>query len=125
MDDGMTTIEYVAATALSLLLIVMLVNVVLVLYARGVVHSALDEGVRAGAPSRLSAAASVAACDAKAHEVLHGLLSGPLGAKIRVQCALGGDGVVRAHAVAEFDPWIPGTMPTWTFEPRASARKDD
>jgi hypothetical protein len=124
-DNGMTTIEYVVASALSLLLLVVMVNVILVLYARGVVHSALDEGVRAGAPSRLSPVASVAACNAKAHEVIDGLLSGSLGAKIRIDCALNGDGVVTAHAVAEFDPWIPGTMPTWTFEPRASARKDE
>ena len=121
----MTTIELVLATAFSFLVLVVLVNLVLVLYARGVVRSALDEGVRAGTPNRLDAGASVAACRTKAHEVLDGLLSGPLGADVSVECRADADGVVRATAHARFEPWIPGTMPVWTFDPSASSRKDD
>ncbi|MFN8037546.1 MAG: hypothetical protein U0V73_16625 [Acidimicrobiia bacterium] len=124
-DGGMTTIEYLTATALSLLALVILVNVVLIFYARGVVRSALDEGVRAGTPSRLSRGEAVAACDRKVHEVLGGLLSGPLGSDVHVTCAIDADGYVRASADARFDPWIPGTMPVWTFHPRASAKQDD
>ncbi len=45
----MTTIQYVVATALSLLVFVALANFVVDLYARGVVRSAVDEAARAGA----------------------------------------------------------------------------
>jgi hypothetical protein len=121
----MSTIELVLASAFSFLVLVVLVNLVLVLYARGVVRSALDEGVRAGAPSRLTAAQSVAACRAKAGEVLDGLLSGPLGSGVSVECRADADGFIRATAHARFEPWIPGSMPVWTFDPSASSRKDD
>jgi len=43
----MTTIQYVAGTALALLAFVMMANFVVFLYARGVVRSAVDEGARA------------------------------------------------------------------------------
>ena len=46
----MTTVQFVAATALSLLVFVMMANLVVDLYARGAIRAAVDEGARAGAP---------------------------------------------------------------------------
>ena len=43
----MTTIQYVAAIGLSLVVFVTMANFVVDLYARGVVRSAMDEGARA------------------------------------------------------------------------------
>ena len=64
---GMTTIQYVVATALSLLVFVGLANFVVDLYARGAVRSAVDEGARAGAAStrrRPTANSAPATCSA-------------------------------------------------------------
>ena len=44
-DDGFTTIQYVIAVAWSLLLLVLVANFLVDLYARGAVRDALDEGV--------------------------------------------------------------------------------
>ena len=55
----MITIQFVAATAMSLFVFVMLANFVVDLYARGVVRAAVDEGARAGA----TIDASTADCD--------------------------------------------------------------
>jgi len=43
---GFVTTQFVLAVALSLVLFVMLCNVIVYQYARGVVRAALDEGVR-------------------------------------------------------------------------------
>lgn len=124
-DRGMTTISYVIATALSMALLVVLANVIVVLYARGVVRSALDEGVRAGTPLGLDVQRAAEVCVERSNEVLDGLLGGPMGADVEFQCAVGDDGFVRARAAAHFEPWIPGSMPTWTFEPEVVSRRDD
>jgi hypothetical protein len=47
-DGGFTTVSFVLAVALSLLIFTGLANVIVVQYARGVVRSALDEAVRDG-----------------------------------------------------------------------------
>ena len=56
------------------MLLVLIANLVVDLYARGAVRDALDDGVRAGAP----AVGPVVACEARAHEVVSGLVRGPL-----------------------------------------------
>ena len=67
-ERGFTTIQYVIAVAWSLVLLVLVANLLVDLYARGAVRDALDDGVRAGAPRR----APAAACEARAHEVVPG-----------------------------------------------------
>ena len=74
----MITIQYVAATALSLLVFVALANFVVDLYARGVVRSAVDEAARAGATIDSSAAD----CERRARDVLGGLLGGGAGRQV-------------------------------------------
>ena len=49
-----TTIQYVIAVAWSLVLLVLIANLLVDLYARGAVRDALDDGVRAGAPAGAS-----------------------------------------------------------------------
>jgi hypothetical protein len=115
----MTTIQYVAATALSLLVFVMMANFVVDLYARGVVRSAVDEGARAGAPID----ASPADCTRRAHEVVANLLGGAMGRSIQVTCAEDHD-AARASATVTLAGWLPGIVPDWSFVLDARAHKE-
>ena len=71
-DAGFTTIQYVVATAFSLLLFVLVANLLVDLYERGAVRDALDEGVRAGVPI----GATAADCEARAHDVVRSIANG-------------------------------------------------
>jgi hypothetical protein len=106
----MTTIQYVAATALSLVVFVAMANFVVDLYARGVVRAAVDEGARAGAPID----ASADDCEQRTREVLTNLLGGASGRGVRVSCREI-DGVMHAQADAILVGWLPGIVPTWSF----------
>ena len=114
----MTTIQYVAATALSLLVFVAMANFVVDLYARGVVRSAVDEGARAGAALDSSAAD----CTRRARDVLSNLLGGAAGRSVRLSCREV-DGVMRARAVVSFRGWLP-VVPTWTFQLDGTVTKE-
>ena len=105
----MTTVQYVAATALSLVVFVAMANFVVDLYARGVVRSAVDEGARAGAAIDSSAED----CAQRARTVIGTLLGGAAGHGVHVSC-LEVDGVMRARADVAFPGWIP-IVPTWSF----------
>ena len=61
----MTTVQYVVAVALSLLVFVMMANFIVFLYARGVVRAAVDEGARTGGRT----GAGSAECEARAGAV--------------------------------------------------------
>ena len=50
-ERAFTTIQYVIAVAWSLVLLVLVANLLVDVYARGAVRDALDDGVRAGAPA--------------------------------------------------------------------------
>ena len=107
---GFTTIQYVTATALSLVLLVVVANLLVDVYARGAIRDALDEGVRAGAP----AGRTVADCEAKAREVLDGLLRGPIGDDVVVTCRRDGS-AMTARAVGTLRSWLPILVPNWSF----------
>lgn len=115
---GFVTIQFVAVAGLSLLLVVVLANVVVFGYGRGVVRAALDEGVRAG--SRVDAGA--AECLERAQGVLDDLLAGPLGDGVAVACSDDG-GFVRAEATVRFAAWLP-PVPDWSFTLAATAVKE-
>ena len=88
--------QYVATVGLSLIFLVLFANLLVDLYARGAVRDALDEGVRAAAPAGTDARV----CEARADEVLDGLLRGRLGDDIRVECGPDGSTMVaRAKEV--------------------------
>jgi len=103
------TVQFVAATALSLLVFVALANLVVDLYARGVVRAAVDEGARAGA----ALDTSPEDCERRARDVLANLLSGSAGRSVRVTCREVG-GSMHAEAQVALPSWIPG-MPSWSF----------
>jgi len=115
---GFVTLQYVIAVAWSLVLLVLMANFLVDLYARGAVRDALDDGVRAGAPS----SQPVAACEARAQEVLTGLVRGPL-VTARVDCeATAGD--VRAEARVSLASWLPMLVPTWRITLHAVAQRE-
>ena len=71
----MITVQYVAATAMSLLVFVALANAVVDLYARGVVRAAVDEGARAGATLDVTPTE----CEQRARDVLRQPARGSVG----------------------------------------------
>ena len=107
----MTTVQYVAATAFSLIVFVMLANFIVFLYARGVVRASVDEGARAG--SRFGS--TTAECESRARDVLGDLLAGRLGSDVRVECRSPNDDVMNASARVTLHGWLPGLVPDWTF----------
>ncbi|TMK63216.1 MAG: hypothetical protein E6G60_08445 [Actinobacteria bacterium] len=115
----MTTVQYVAAAGLALIVFVMLANFVVFLYARGAVRAALDEGARAGS----RADASAAACESRARAVLHDLLGGALGAGVRVSC-IDFFNVMTSRADVTLRGWLPGIVPDWTFQLTGRALKE-
>ena len=118
-EHGFMTVQYVAATGLTLLFLMVLANLLVNLYARGVVREALDEGVRAAAP--IDARAD--ACGARAREVLDDLLRGPMGDDISVTCDVAADRS-RAHADVTLRSWLPALIPAWHFTVDSSARRE-
>ena len=117
-DDGFLTAQFVVAVALSLLVLVLIANVILVQYARGVVRAAAEEGAQAG--SRLTA--SEADCLVRADEVLDGLLGGTMGDTVTVACSVGPT-EVSATVQYSFTPWLP-ILPTWTGSQTSFAVKE-
>ena len=118
-EDGMTTVQYVAATALSLIVFVMMANFIVFLYARGVVRAAVDEGARAG--SRFGA--TPAECDARARDVLGDLLAGRLGSDVSVRCESSED-EMHASVHVTLHGWLPVLVPDWTFTLDARSLKE-
>jgi hypothetical protein len=118
-EEGMTTVQYVAATALSLIAFVMMANFIVFLYARGVVRAAVDEGARAG--SRFGA--TTAECDSRARDVLGDLLAGPLGSEVTVRCESNGE-EMHASVHVTLRGWLPALVPDWTFSLDARSVKE-
>lgn len=117
----MITAQYVAATAFSLVVFVMMVNFIVFLYARGVVRAAVDEGARSG--GRFEATA--ADCEARARDVMHDLLGGRLGDGVQVTCRASGDpDVMTATARVTLHGWLPGLAPDWSFTLEGRAVKE-
>ena len=117
-EGGFTTIQYVIAVGWSLVLLVLVANFLVDLYARGAVRDALDDGVRAGAASSRPAAA----CEARAREVLSGLVRGPLvTADLRCDAT---EGLVTADAKVALASWLPMLLPDWRFSLHAVAQQE-
>jgi hypothetical protein len=117
-DDGYLTVQFVAAVAFSLLLLVLIANVIIVQYAQGVARAAAEEGAQAG--SRLSATSLE--CEARANEVLGSLLGGAMGAGVTASCTVGAT-EVAATVQYTFTPWLP-LIPAWTGSQTSFAVKE-
>jgi hypothetical protein len=117
-DGGFVTIQFISVVALSLLLFTGFANLVVVQYARGVVRSSLDEGVRDGS----RASSGPRDCEETAATFLDGLLGGSMGDGVEVSCSEVGSDVL-ATAQVRFDSWFPG-VPSWQFEMEATMVKE-
>jgi hypothetical protein len=117
-EGGFTTIQFVVATALSLLLFVMMANLIVFLYARGAVRAAVDEAARVGA----RADAAPAECERRAASTLDGLVGGRLRSQVQVQCEPGAE-FVRVRADVRLSAWLPG-VPDWDFTLVGRATKE-
>ena len=103
---------------MSMAFMALLMYLIALQYARGVVRSALDEGIRVAAP----AAASEADCVVAINRVLSDLMGGPLGQDLTVGCAFVGESVV-ADARGRFAGWFPG-VPDVTFDMAVAGVKE-
>jgi hypothetical protein len=118
-ERGFLTVQYALAVGLSFILLVLVANLLVDLYARAAVRDALEEGTRAVVPVD----ALPGACADRAHTVLQGLLRGPVGRDIRIRCGAN-LGVVTATADVRLPSWLPGLTPDWRFTARAIAIRD-
>lgn len=111
VTGGFITIQFVAATALSLAVFVWAANLVVFTYARGAVRAAVDDGARAGA--------SGGDCVGAAAAVIADLLAGA-GQDVQLTCRVEGRAwVSRAEVVVR--GWLP-PVPDWAFAVEGVAR---
>jgi hypothetical protein len=115
----MTTVQFVMATALSLMVFVMLANFVVALYARGAIRAAVDEGARAGAPVD----ATNADCRRRGDDALNNLLGGAMRSGVHLDC-VDDLGTVRARADVTLRGWLPLVAPDWSFSLTGTAVKE-
>ena len=104
--------------ALSMAFMALLLYLIALQYARGVLRSALDEGVRVGAP----AAATETDCLHATGRVLSDLMGGPLGTDVTIQCVFVDEHVV-ASAHGAFSGWFPG-VPDLSFQLEVAGIKE-
>ena len=117
-EAGFLTAQFVLAVALSFVFLVLVANLIVWQYARGVLRSAVDEGVRTGS----RATATPADCETRARAVLGDLLGGALGHDVSVTCTDSGNEIV-ATANARLQSWLP-LMPYWSFQITGSDVKE-
>jgi hypothetical protein len=113
-ERGISSIQFLVASALGLVLFLLLANLVVVQYGRGAIRSALEQGARAGALS-----GSASECAARADEVIGQLLGGRMSDGLEVACATTGT-VMVASASGFFEPWTPMT-PEFAIELESQA----
>lgn len=106
-DSGVSSVQFLLASALALVLFLALANLVVVQYGRGAVRSALEQGARAGTT------AGVHACVDTATRVVEDLLGGRMSDELVLSCELLGDTVVASASVT-FESWTPLT-PDFSF----------
>lgn len=100
-DRGVSSVQFLVASALALILFLALANLVVVQYGKGAIRSALDQGARAGAIS-----GSSAECETKTLDVVGQLLGGRMSDDVVVRCATSG-GLMIARGSALFETWTP------------------
>ena len=115
-EDGVSSVQFLAASALVLLFFVLVANLVVVQYGRGAVRSALEQGARIGTVR------GPASCVDATSGVLADLLGGEMGRDLTVDCARDGRDVV-ATASGSFRSWTPFS-PDFTVEIEVRARAE-
>jgi hypothetical protein len=102
-ERGVTSVQFLLAGALSLVLFLIFANVIVVQYGRGAFRSALDQGARVGAVT-----GALTGCEMRVEAVLDQILGGAMGDSVQIECEVFGDLVV-AHGSAVFPSWTPFT----------------
>ncbi len=102
-DRGVTSVQFLLAGALSLVLFLTFANLIVVQYGRGAIRSALDQGARVGAIT-----GEVKGCEERVVAVLEQILGGEMGESAEVHCELV-DGMAVARGNATFPSWTPLT----------------
>ncbi len=111
-EGGFSSVQWAVMLALTMVLLLGVVNLIAMQYGRGAVRTALDEGARYGA----FLGNDWEDCERRAEMVLRGdtgLLRGTLGESIVVTCGVVGD-VMQATAVGSFEWWV-GGLPAVDF----------
>lgn len=116
-DRGVTSVQFLLASGLGLVLFLALANLVVVQYGRGALRSALDQGARVGAVS-----SSAEECQQRVGDVLGQLLGGRMGDGVVTTCLIG-PGVVTASGRAVFVSWTP-FAPDFVLEMTAQATRE-
>lgn len=101
LERGVTSVQFLLASALSLIVFLAFANLVAVQYGRGAIRSALDQGARSGA-----VVGSTQLCEATARDILSQLLGGSMGDSVSVLCHVS-DGLMTASGSAVFESWTP------------------
>lgn len=101
-ERGVSSVQFVLASSLALILFVALANLVVVQYGRGAIRSALEQGARSGTVG------GVEACRSTAHHVVEDLLGGRMSNGLTIECATDGSEVVASARVV-FESWTPLT----------------
>jgi hypothetical protein len=100
-DRGAGSVQFVLASAVSLVMFLAMANLVVVQYARGAIRSALDQGARVAAVT-----GSADQCERRVIEVLGQLLGGRMGDSVEASCELGPT-LAISQAEAVFVSWTP------------------
>ncbi len=116
-ERGVTSVQFVLASGLALLLFLAMANLVVVQYGRGALRSALDQGARVGAIS-----SSAVQCEQRVADVLGQLLGGRMGDGVTASCQVG-PGVASASGEAVFVSWTP-FAPDFRVEMTALATRE-
>lgn len=117
-ERGLTSVGILLAVSFTLIVAVIVVNMLLYLYGQGAARAAIDEGVRAG--SRVDAGED--ACQLRAEQALEGLMPGPLGDGVRLNCLVVGGDLIAVADVTLSSP-LPG-VPSWSFQMEARATQE-
>jgi hypothetical protein len=103
-EGGNAALVTVFAMAITLIIFMAAINLIVDEYGKGAVRTAVDEAAQAGSLQG-TPGGPLAACQAKATQVMSGLLNGPFGHGIHITCTLTG-GQVTATADGNLPAWL-------------------
>ena len=100
-ERGISSVQFLLASGLALVLFVAVINIVAIQYGRGALRSALEQGSRSGALS-----GSVEMCVVTGADVAGQLLGGRMSDDLAIDCSVVGELMV-ANASVTFESWSP------------------
>lgn len=102
-ERGSAVLEFAFYGGLTLLFLMQLANLVVWRVTQGAMHSAVDQGARAGARFDVDGAPT---CEERIAQVLANVLAGPAGAGASYSCSDDGE-LVRAEVRVVLHAWLP------------------